>query len=151
MQKRNCFTSLLCAALFLFVLVQCNALAESAALWPRLVCCVGLGLAGLEILVEGIQWARHPGEQQGLWALTPEQTKRSAILLGLLLLWIAGLTTIGFLVSSVAALCAIALVFEPVKNKQNLVRDIVVCVIFGVAFYFLFKFLGIHFPRTLLM
>ena len=97
MQKRNCFTSLLCAALFLFILVQCNALAESAALWPRLVCCVGLGLAGLEILVEGIQWARHPGEQQGLWALTPEQTKRSAILLGLLLLWISGLTTIGFL------------------------------------------------------
>lgn len=61
------------------------------------------------------------------------------------------MTTIGFLVSSVVALCAIALVFEPVKSKQNLVRDIVVCVIFGVAFYFLFKFLGIHFPRTLLM
>ena len=44
MQKRNCITSLLCAALFLFFLVQCNALAESAALWPRLICCVGQAL-----------------------------------------------------------------------------------------------------------
>ena len=151
MEKRNCVTSLICAAVFAFFLFQCNSLSETAAYWPRIICIVGLVLAGLEILLEGFKWSSSTDKQEKLWALTPTQTKNSLILLGILILWIAGLTTIGFLVSSVAALCVIALVFDPRKSKKNLIRDIVACAVFGIIFYFLFKFLGIHFPRTLLM
>ena len=151
MQKKNCFTSLICAAVFLFFLLQCNTLSETAAFWPRMICVVGLALSVLEFVLEGIKLVKTAGEQEKLWSLTGEQTKRSLILLGLLVLWIVGLTTIGFLVSSVAALCAIAIVFEPIKDKKHLLRDVVVCILFGVLFYVTFKFLGIHFPRALLM
>ncbi|EOS64357.1 MULTISPECIES: tripartite tricarboxylate transporter TctB family protein [unclassified Anaerotruncus] len=151
MQKKNCFTSLICAAIFLFFLFQCNSLSETAAYWPRMICVVGLVLSVLETVLEGIKWVKTAGDQEKLWPLTGEQTKRSLILLGLLVLWIAGLTTIGFLVSSIVALCAIAIIFEPVKDKKHLIRDIVVCVLFGILFYITFKFLGIHFPRALLI
>ena len=151
MQKRNCFTSLICAAVFLFFLFQTGALTETAAYWPRIICTVGLALAGLEIVLEGIKWSKCADQQEKLWVLSAEQSKRGVILLGLLVLWIAGLTTIGFLVSSVVALCAIAVTFDPDKRKKHLVRDIAVCIVFGLIFYFLFQFLGIHFPRALLM
>ena len=151
MQKKNCFTSLICAAIFLFFLFQCNSLSETAAYWPRMICVVGLVLSVLETVLEGIKCVNTAGDQEKLWPLTGEQTKRSLILLGLLVLWIAGLTTIGFLVSSIVALCAIAIIFEPVKDKKHLIRDIVVCVLFGILFYITFKFLGIHFPRALLI
>lgn len=151
MQKKNCVTSLICAAVFLFFLFQCNSLSVTAAYWPRIICIVGLVLSGLEILLEGIKWSKAVGEQEKLWVLTGEQTKHSLMLLGILVMWIAGLTTIGFLVSSVVVLCVIAVVFDPKKSRKNLVRDIVACIVFGLMFYFLFKFLGIHFPKALLM
>lgn len=151
MQKKNCVTSFICALVFLFFLLQCNSLSESAAYWPRMICIVGLILAGLEIALEGYKWSKTAGEQEKLLPLNADQTKRSGMLLGLLVLWIAGLTTLGFLVSSVLALCAIAIVFDPEKTKKNMIRDVVVCVLFGIIFYFTFKFLGIHFPKTLLM
>lgn len=151
MEKRNCVTSLICAAVFTFFLLQCNALSTAAAYWPRIICIVGLILSGLEILLEGIKWNRNTEKQEKLWVLTPQQTKNSILLLGLLILWIAGLTSIGFLVSSAAALCAISIVFEPNKSKKKIIRNLIVCVVFAVIFYSLFKFLGIHFPKALLM
>ena len=151
MEKRNCVTSLICAAIFAFFLFQCNSLSVAAAYWPRIICIVGLVLSGLEILLECIKWSRNTDNQAKLWVLTPQQTKNSIILLCLLILWIAGLTTIGFLVCSAAALCAISIVFEPTKSKKKIIRNLIVCVIFAVIFYSLFKFLGIHFPKALLM
>lgn len=151
MQKKNCITALICAAIFLFFFFQCNFLTKTAAYWPRMICVVGLALSILEAALEGVKWTMTAGQQEKMWPLTAAQTKRSLILLGLLILWIAGLTTIGFLVSSVAVLCAIAVIFEPIKDKKHLIRDVVVCVIFGIIFYVTFKFLGIHFPRALLL
>ena len=151
MQKKNCFTSLICAALFLFLLLQSSSLSETAACWPRMICVVGLILSALEFALEGIKWVKTAGEQEKLWPLTGEQTKRSLIFLGLLALWIAGLTTIGFLSSSVVALSVIAVIFEPVRDRKHLIRDVIVCVLFGILFYVTFKLLGIHFPRALLI
>ena len=71
--------------------------------------------------------------------------------MAILILWAIGLTTIGFFVSSIIILCTIAIVFEPKKTKKYIVRDVVACVVFGIMFYFTFKLLGVHFPRTLLM
>lgn len=151
MQKKNCFTSLICAAVFLFFLFQCELLSPEAAYWPRLICIVGLFLAGLEIVLEGYKWKKTAETQERLFPLTKEETKRGCILLAILILWAVGLTTIGFLVSSIIILCTIAIVFEPQKTKKYIVRDAAACVVFGIMFYFTFKLLGVHFPRTLLM
>lgn len=151
MEKRNCITSMLCALVFVYFFIQCDDLAEKAALWPRIICIAGLVFTVLDIVIEGIKWLRLKNEQKPLWALTAEQTKRTATILCLLLVWIMGLTTIGFLVSSVIALCVIAVVFEPFKDKQHIVRDLVVCTVFGIIFYFIFEFLGINFPLTWLI
>ena len=151
MQKKNCVTSLICAAIFAFFLFQCASLSDSAAYWPRMICVVGLVLCGLEVALEGVKWYRTAEEQEKLWALSAAQTKRALILLGILVLWCMGLNTIGFLVSSLAALCAVAVYFEPEKTKRNLIRDVVACLVVGVIVYFLFGYLGVHFPRALLM
>ena len=151
MQKRNCISSLVCAAVFAFFLIQCASLSASAAYWPRIICIVGLSLSVLEIVLEGIKWSKAAAKQEKLWPLSAAQTKRSLSLLGILVLWILGLNTVGFLVSSVLALCAIALVFEPIRDKKHIILDIIVCAVFGVVFYFTFQLLGIHFPDALLI
>lgn len=151
MHKKNCITSLICAAVFAFFLYQCAALSVSAAYWPRMICIVGLTLSVIEIVMEGIKWKKTAGDQEKLWVLTADQTKRGAILLGVLILWIIGLDTLGFLVSSILALCVIAVIFDPHRTKKNIIRDVVACVVVGVAIYVLFGYLGIHFPKALLM
>ena len=140
MQKRNCISSFGCAAVFAFFLIQCASLSASAAYWPRIICIVGLSLSVLEIVLEGIKWSKAAAKQEKLWPLSAAQTKRSLILLGILVLWILGL-----------ALCAIALVFEPIRDKKHIILDIIVCAVFGVVFYFTFQLLGIHFPDALLI
>ncbi len=154
MEKRNCISTLVLAAIFAFFLAQTSKLKVSAAYWPRIICIVGLALAGLELLLEGFKWIRKAktGEKQSaLWPLSKKQTVRSLILLGIMVLWIMGLKWIGFMVSSAVALAAIAVVFEPVKDKKHILLDVLIGAGFAVLFYFVFKFLGIHFPKTLLM
>lgn len=151
MSKKNILSSFVCAALFGFFLFQCGKLSESAALWPRMICLLGLALALLQILLEVIRLAHTPEKSEKLFPLNGTQQKRVGAALLIVLFWVAGLTTVGFLVSSVAALCALAVLFDPDKTKKNLLRDIAVCALFGIVFYFLFSKLGIHFPRTLLM
>lgn len=116
-----------------------------------MICVAGLALSMLEIAMEGRKWYRTADGQEKLFPLNGKQIERSLLLLGLLILWVAGLTTIGFLVSSVLALCAISVCFEPIKTQKNILRDIAVCILFGLIIYFIFKYLGIHFPRALLM
>ena len=154
MEKRNCISTMVLAAIFAFFLVQCNKLSVTAAYWPRIICIVGLALAALELLLEGIKWckkAKGGEKQKALWPLNREQTLRSLILLGVMVLWIMGLKWIGFMVSSAVALAAIAVVFEPVKTRNHILRDVLIGAGFAVLFYFVFKLLGIHFPKTLLM
>lgn len=151
MHKKNCVTTLICAAIFAFFLYECGSLATTAAYWPRMICIAGLVLCAIEIAMEGVKWNKTAGKQEKLWVLTANQTMRGSILLGALVLWILGLNTLGFLVSSLLALCAIAILFEPHRTKKNLIRDVATCVVIGVVIYFMFGYLGVHFPRALLM
>lgn len=112
---------------------------------------VGLALSCLEIVLEGYKWYRTAGEQEKLFPLTWPQTKRALILFVVLLLWSLGLNTLGFLVSSVLAMCVVAVYFDPNKTRRNIIRDILVCVIIGVLVYFMFGYLEVHYPRALLI
>ena len=151
MQKRNCITALICAAIFIFFLIQSQMLSDTAAYWPSIICSVGLTLSCLEVLLEGIKWRRAAGNQEKFFPLTWEQTKHGLVVLGILILWVIGLSTIGFLVCSLAALCAIAVCFDPHKTKKNILRDIVVCLVIGIIVYVMFGYLGVNFPRVLLI
>lgn len=44
--------------------------------------------------------------------------KRGLVALGILILWVVGLNTIGFLVTSLAALCVITVWFDPRRRKR---------------------------------
>ena len=151
MQKRNCITALICAAIFIFFLFQSQMLSDSAAYWPTIICSVGLVLSFLEIVLEGIKWRRAADSQEKFFPLTWEQTKHGLVVLGVLILWVVGLSTIGFLVTSLAALCAIAVWFDPHKTKKNIIRDVVVCLVIGIVVYVMFGYLGVNFPRALLI
>lgn len=151
MQKKNCFTSFICAAVFIFFLIQCNSLSTTAAYWPRMVCIVGLILSCLEIALEGYKWYRTAGAQEKLFPLNGAQTRRALILFGVLFLWCLGLSTLGFLVSSILAMCAIAVYFDPHKTRRNVLRDIAVCLVLGVLVYYMFGYLEVHYPRALLI
>lgn len=151
MEKRNCVTALICAAIFGFFLFQSQFLSDTAAYWPTMICAVGLGLSGLEILLEGLKWRRAVGSQGKLFPLTWEQSKRGLVVLCILVLWVLGLSTVGFLITSLVALCAVAVWFEPIKTRRNLVRDVAVCIVIGILVYVMFGYLGVHFPRALLI
>lgn len=119
MQKRNCITALICAAIFAFFLIQSQMLSDTAAYWPTIICSVGLALSCLEILLEGIKWRRTADHQEKFFPLTWVQTKRGLVALGILILWVVGLNTIGFLVTSLAALCVITVWFDPQKTEKE--------------------------------
>ena len=47
--------------------------------------------------------------------------------------------------------CILVLVFEPVKDRKHILRDIVITLIFSGLIYGLFALLGVHFPKGLLI
>jgi hypothetical protein len=151
MAKRNCISSLLCAAVFGYFLYQCGFLKVSAAYWPKLICTAGLVLSILECVIDAFKWMKERGEQKSLMPLTFHQAKRFSMAVIFMVLWILGLKTIGFLVSSVIAMSVISCVFEIAKDRRHMLRNVVVSAAVGVLFYAVFSYLGIHFPRTLLI
>ena len=151
MQKKNCVSLLLCAAVFAFFLFKCSSLSDAAAYWPRIICIVGLTLCALKLAIDSFTWYHTKEKQEKLWVLSTGQSKRALILLGIMVLWCMGLNTVGFLVTSLIALCAVAICFEPKKTKRYIVRDVIACLVVGTMVYFLFGYLGVHYPRALLI
>jgi len=43
------------------------------------------------------------------------------------------------------------LIFEPVKDKKHIVRDIIATIFFSVFLFAMFSLLGIRFPRGILI
>lgn len=151
MAKRNCISSLLFAALFAYFLYQCGFLKVSAAYWPRLICAAGLGLSLLECAVNAVKWTKEKERQKSLVPLTLHQTKRFGAAAVVMVLWIIGLKTIGFLVSSVIAMSVLSCAFEMERDRRHMLQNVVVSAAVGVLFYAVFSYLGIHFPKTLLI
>ena len=151
MAKRNCISSLFFAAVFGYFLYQCGFLKVSAAYWPRLICTAGLGLSALECPLSALRWGRERESQKSLAPLSPRQAGRFALTAGVMVLWILGLKTVGFLVSSVAAMSVLSCLFEMTRDRKHLVRNVLVCAAVGILFYAVFSYLGIRFPKALLI
>ena len=150
MAKRNCISSLLCALVFAYFLYQCSFLKVSAAYWPKLICIAGLGLSVLECAAGAFRWLKETEGQRSLMPLSAKQLKRYLAMVVIMVIWITGLNKVGFLACSAAALCLISCLYEMERNRKNMIRNIVVSVLFAVLFYGVFSYLGIHFPKALL-
>lgn len=127
-------------------------LSEGAAYWPQLICIVGAVLSLLNAAFAGVGWYRERGEAQAaVFPLSARQLVRSLLLLALAAVWVFAVPYLGYLVSSVLATCAVVLVFEPVRDKKHVIRDVVVTLIFSLVMYQLFSLLGVHFPKGLFL
>lgn len=137
-------------AFFAFFFIQSQSLKESAAYWPRLICVVGAVLSAANAALSGMKWAREK-DAATVFPLSAAQIKNSLILLGVAVVWLFCIPRVGYLVSSTLATGALVLVFEPVKDRKHIIRDVVITLIFSVLIYALFALLGVHFPSGLLI
>lgn len=150
MNKRNFISSLVVLAFFGFFFWQAQSLKASAAYWPKLICIVGMALSLVNALIAGIKWTKEK-DGEGMLPLNRKQLINSLILLAVAIAWILCIPRIGYLVSSFVATCILVLVFEPVKDRKHILRDIVITLIFSGLIYGLFALLGVHFPKGLLI
>ena len=155
MYKRNMISGAVVLAVFVFLLVQAGSLGEQAAYWPRFVCVIGMLLSLGNIVTSGMalkkeQAAGKAGEE-GLFPLTRKQIVNALIVLVILAVWGYGISHVGFLVTSVVCMSAVFLIFMPEKSMKLRIRNIVIAILVGALFYFLFRQLGVRFPKTILM
>lgn len=150
MNKRNFISSLVVMAFFAFFFWQAQALKQSAAYWPKLICIVGIALSLANALIAGIKWTKEK-DREGVFPLNKKQLLNSLILLAVAACWMFCIPRIGYLVSSFTATCILVLVFEPIKDRKHIVRDVIVTLIFSGLIYGLFALLGVHFPKGLLI
>lgn len=149
MHRKNCISGLFWAAFFLFFLYLDSQMGEEASYWPGIISKLGLALSFASSAVSALKWKASAGEK--LVPFNGAQTKRLGLAFVLLLLWVICMSLVGFLVSSAVFMMLIGVLFEPVREKKNLTRDVVVAIVFAVGMYALFTALGINFPKGFLI
>ena len=151
MSRKNILSGVIVLAVFIFFFIQSGMLNEQAAYWPKFVCVVGI-LLSAGSLVQSFLALRREGEAaEALFPLTGAQIRNALIVLVILAVWGWGISNIGFLVTSVVCMSATFLIFMPEKDMKKRLINILIAVIVGAVFFFLFKELGVRFPRTILM
>ncbi|MBQ7534448.1 MAG: tripartite tricarboxylate transporter TctB family protein [Stomatobaculum sp.] len=155
MYRRNIISGAVVLSFFIFMIIQGGSLSEQAAYWPKFVCTVGLVLSLGNILSSALalkkEGAEGKAEQEPLFPLTGTQIRNGLIVLVILAVWGYGIGNIGFLVTSVVCMSATFLIFMPEKDMKKRITNVIIAILVGAVFYFLFKQLGVHFPKTILM
>lgn len=150
MAKRNLFSSLLVLVFFILYFFLTQDLEGSAQYWPRLVCIAGGGISAINLVVSFLQW-RKEHDSVPLLPLSPQQLKRFLSIVLTMVVWLFGIVLVGYLSSSVIAILALVLFFEPRMDFKHLCRDILVTLIFLFVSYQLFTLLGVQFPSNLII
>ena len=145
MNKRNCITGILVLAFFILFYVYSLQLQPAAALWPKFICVTGMALSAANIVISGVKWQKER-DQATVFPLNSGQIKR-----GIILAFIVAIPRVGFLSSSMLFTGITILIFEPVKDKKHIVRDIIATIFFSVFLFAMFSLLGIRFPRGILI
>ncbi|WP_303296513.1 tripartite tricarboxylate transporter TctB family protein [Pyramidobacter piscolens] len=151
MEKKNILMALVCACVFGYFYRKCDELMDASAYWPQLISIAGFVVSILQVLIESVKCFVRKKPQESLNSFTGAQLQRVLFLLLIMILWLVGLQTVGFLVSSLASVAVIAVVYDSHKTAGKIVLDVVCCVFFSVVCYMLFKYLGVVFPDTLLI
>ncbi len=151
MNKKDFITYSFWGGLFLLVMLWCKALPESVAYWPRLISIIGLSLSAIGIIRCGIAWFKERNKvREKIFVLGKVQTKHAAVLLTLMIVWIASMKILGFLVSSAIVVNLIVVYFEAAKTRRKLLLDFGVTSVLVIGMYFLFVALGVRFPLGIL-
>jgi len=136
---------------FLFFFLCTIKLEGGAAYWPKLICVVGAVLSVVNAALAGVKWKKEEGHATAVFPLSLAQVKRSALMLAIAAIWIFVIPYVGYLTVSTIATAAIVVLFEPLKDKKHIARDMVITLIFSFVIYQLFVLLGVHFPKGLLI
>lgn len=149
MKKRDYITGILFTILFISFLVYSNSLDTRAAYWPRFISIIGIALSFLLSITSYISSKKE--ENKNFLVFSKSQLIRISVLFLVLIAWIVGIKTLGFLTSSLIVVVFVNVFYEPFKNKKNIIRDIVTALLFVLGMYMLFKVLGIRFPKGFLI
>lgn len=122
-------------------------LQPAAALWPQLICVVGIVLSAANTIISGVKWKKE-ADQASVFPLNGKQLLRGVIITAVIAVWILAIPNVGFLVSSVICTGVLVLAFEPQKDAKHI---LVITLLFAVVLYALFALLGIRFPRGILI
>ena len=109
-----------------------------------------MALSAANIVISGVKWQKER-DQATVFPLNSGQIKRGIILAFIAALWIFAIPRVGFLSSSMLFTGITILIFEPVKDKKHIVRDIIATIFFSVFLFAMFSLLGIRFPRGILI
>ena len=148
MSRRNFYSSLVVLAFFAFFYVMSGELSSGGSYWPRLICILGGTLAALNALSSALKMRKEVAVP--LFPLTGAQLKRGVAAVALVALWLAAVPLVGYLVASLAVTLALVLLFEPLRDKRHVLRDVIITVVFSLAIYKLFSMLDVYFPESLL-
>ena len=152
MNKRNFITGFFVLAFFIGFYIYSLQLHSQAALWPKIICVVGMALSAANIVLSGLKWRGEQGQEHtAAFPLNMAQVKRGLILAGITVVWIFAIPYAGFLVSSTLFCGVLVLIFEPRRDKKRILRDVMATLVFAGLIYFMFTTLGIHFPRGFLI
>lgn len=149
MYRKNCISGIFCALFFLFFLYLDLQMGKDASYWPGMISKIGFVLSIASAAVSALKWRAAEGEV--LFPFHAMQLKRLAIASLILFFWCFGMRIIGFLVCSAVCMTLVGILFEPVREKKNLIRDVVTAVVFAAGMYALFSDLGIQFPKGFLI
>ncbi len=150
LNKRNCITGVVVLVFFLVIYACSLQLQPAAALWPQLICVVGIVLSAANTIISGVKWKKE-ADQASVFPLNGKQLLRGVIITAVIAAWILAIPDVGFLVSSVICTGVLVLAFEPQKDAKHIFRDVVITLLFAVVLYALFALLGIRFPRGILI
>lgn len=150
LNKRNFCTGLILFAFFAFFYAYALQLNPDATFWPKVICVTGMVLSAVNTAMAGLKWKKEQ-DQEAVFPLTMAQLKRAAVLTLILAAWIFILPHLGFLVTATLATGVIVLLFEPQKDKKNIIRDVIVTLVFSIVLYSMFALLGINFPKGILI
>ena len=150
MAKKNLLSGVLWGLFFVYFYTASGTLRASSAFWPKWVCTAGIIFSIIHIALTIRDMKKGRTAQNERWLpLTAAQYKRAAAAAVIVIVWAVCLAPVGFLVSSIAALLAIFIIYEPHRDKRHIITDAAVAVIFSSVLYVLFKCLGVYFPDGL--
>lgn len=149
MHRKNCISGLFFALFFLFFFYLDLQMGEDASYWPGIICKIGFVLSIASAVISGMKWKASEGEV--LFPFHSMQLKRLGIASLILIFWCFGMQIVGFLTCSAVCMALIGVLFEPVREKACILRDVVVAIVFAVGMYALFTALGIQFPKGFLI
>lgn len=140
MRKGNIIAGVLCGALSIYVIITCLGYPTAEAygtgvpgpgLWPGIIAALLL-ICSVYLIVSSLLGKKENFEELPMWN---EGTRRVYLSMAILVVYVAVLSVVGFILSSVVML----FVFIQWFSKMKIWKSLLISVIVTLAIYFVFK------------